>query len=159
MMKEGVVVVKYRRAQFRDVESVHRIVNQYAEQGLMLARSRNAIYETLRDFVLAEQDGEVVGVGALHMVWDELAEIRAMAVAPEFTGRGIGMAIVEQLAEDARELGVKTLYTLTYQPVFFAKAGFHEVPKERLSQKVWKDCINCSKFPNCDEIAMIRSLE
>ena len=125
----------------------------------MLPRSRNSIYETLRDFILAEQDGEVVGVGALHMVWDELAEIRAMAIAPDYTGRGIGMAIVEQLAEDGRELGVKTLFTLTYQPVFVAKAGFHEVPKERLSQKVWKDCINCSKFPNCDEIAMIRSLE
>ena len=151
--------MKYRRATFQDVESIHRLVNHYAEQGLMLARSRNIIYETLRDFILAEDNGVVVGVGALHLVWDELAEIRAMAIAPDYAGRGIGMSIVEQLAEDAKKLGVKTLFTLTYQPVFFAKAGFHEVPKERLSQKVWKDCINCSKFPNCDEIAMIRSVE
>ncbi len=151
--------MKYRRATFRDVESIHRIVNYYAEQGLMLARSRNSIYENLRDFILAEENGNVVGVGALHLVWDELAEIRAMAIAPDYAGKGVGMSIVRQLAEDARELGVKTLFTLTYQPGFFGKAGFHEVPKERLSQKVWKDCINCSKFPNCDEIAMIRSLD
>ncbi|HWR31749.1 MAG TPA: N-acetyltransferase [Negativicutes bacterium] len=151
--------MKYRRATFRDVESIHKIVNQYAEQGLMLARSRNSIYENLRDFILAEENEVVVGVGALHLVWDELAEIRAMAIAPEYTGKGIGMSIVEQLANDGRALGVKTLFTLTYQPGFFAKADFHEVPKERLSQKVWKDCINCSKFPNCDEIAMIRKLD
>jgi amino-acid N-acetyltransferase len=151
--------MKYRRANFRDVESIHKIINAYAEQGLMLARSRNSIYESLRDFILAEEDGIVVGVGALHLVWDELAEIRALAVAPDVTLKGIGITIVNQLMEDARELGVKTLFALTYQPGFFAKAGFHEVPKETLSQKVWKDCINCSKFPNCDEIAMVRELE
>ena len=151
--------MKYRRAKFSDTESIHQIVNYYAEQGLMLARSRNSIYESLRDFILAEDNGTVIGVGGLHLVWDELAEIRAMAIAPEYAGKGIGMSIVERLAEDARELGVKTLFTLTYQPGFFAKANFHEVPKERLSQKVWKDCINCSKFPNCDEIAMIRPLD
>ena len=149
----------YRTATFRDVESIHKIVNGYAEQGLMLARSRNSIYETLRDFVLAEDQGEVVGVGALHLVWAELAEIRAMAISPDYAGKGIGYKIVQQLMEDARKLGVKTLFTLTYQPGFFAKPGFYEVPKEQLSQKVWKDCINCSKFPNCDEIAMVRPLE
>lgn len=151
--------MKYRRATFRDVESIHKVINGYAEQGLMLARSRNSIYENLRDFVLAEESGAVVGVGALHLVWDELAEIRALAVAPGVTRKGVGMAIVDQLTEDALELGVKMVFTLTYQPGFFAKAGFHEVPKEQLSQKVWKDCINCSKFPNCDEIAMVRVLE
>ena len=149
----------YRTATFRDVESIHKIVNGYAEQGLMLARSRNSIYETLRDFVLAEDQGEVVGVGALHLVWDELAEIRAMAISPDYAGKGIGYKIVQQLMEDARKLGVDTLFTLTYQAGFFAKSGFYEVPKEQLSQKVWKDCINCSKFPNCDEIAMVRPLE
>ena len=151
--------MQYRRATFRDVESIHKVVNDYAEQGLMLARSRNSIYETLRDFVIAEDEGKFAGAGALHLVWDELAEIRAMAIDPGYVGRGVGMAIVRQLTEDAKEIGVKTLFTLTYQPGFFAKAGFHQVPKEQLSQKVWKDCINCSKFPNCDEIAMIRALE
>lgn len=150
--------MKYRVASFADVEGIHKLVNGYAEKGLMLARSRNSIYETLRDFVVAEQGGAVLGVGALHMVWDELAEIRALAVAPERARQGVGMAIVEYLLEDAKKMGVKTVFTLTYQSEFFAKAGFHVVPKESLSQKVWKDCINCSKFPNCDEIAMIRAL-
>lgn len=150
--------MKYRVANFHDVESIHKIVNDYADKGLMLSRSRNSIYETLRDFVVAESGGEVVGVGALHMVWDELAEIRALAVAPEFARQGVGRTIVEQLVQDAEKMGVKTVFTLTYQSEFFAKAGFRVVPKESLSQKVWKDCINCSKFPNCDEIAMIRVL-
>ena len=150
--------MKYRKAVFKDSESIHRIVNHYAEQGLMLSRSRNSIYESLRDFVVAEVDGEVVGVGALHLVWDGLAEVRAMAVSPSVVRSGIGMTIVERLVEEAKTLGVETLFTLTYQPGFFSKAGFHEVPKETLSQKVWKDCINCSKFPNCDEIAMVRKL-
>ena len=151
--------MEYRKPTFADVEKIYDLVNAYAGDGLMLARSRNSLYEFLRDMIIAEVDGELIGVGALHMVWDELAEIRAMAISPEYTGKGIGFNIVQQLTEDARKLGVKTLFTLTYQPGFFAKSGFYEVPKEQLSQKVWKDCINCSKFPNCDEIAMVRPLE
>ncbi|HEY3423606.1 MAG TPA: N-acetyltransferase [Negativicutes bacterium] len=148
----------YRKATFIDVESIHKLINDYADKGLMLARSRNVLYETLRDVILAEKDGEIVGVGALHLVWDELAEIRAMAVDPQFTKQGIGQKIVEDLTKEAQVLGIKTLFTLTYQPGFFAKQGFHEVPKEQLPHKVWKECINCAKFPNCDETAMIKNI-
>lgn len=148
----------FRKATFRDVEAMQQVINQYADQGLMLARSRNMLYETLRDFVLAEQDGRIVGVGALHMVWDELAEIRALAVTPDAVGKGVGRKIVETLAEEAKDLGIKTLFALTYQPQFFERLGFHEEPKEKLSHKVWKECINCPKFPNCDEIAMVKEL-
>ncbi len=148
----------YRKATFIDVESIHKLINDYADKGLMLARSRNVLYETLRDVILAENDGEIVGVGALHLVWDELAEIRAMAVDPQFTKQGIGQKIVEDLTKEAQVLGIKTLFTLTYQPGFFAKQGFHEVPKEKLPHKVWKECINCAKFPNCDETAMIKNI-
>ncbi|QJW48867.1 GNAT family N-acetyltransferase [bacterium BFN5] len=100
----------------------------------------------------------VVGVGALHLVWEELAEIRAMAIAPEVTKQGVGRNIVESLVVEARELGVKTLFTLTYQPGFFSKLDFTEVAKEELPHKVWKECINCPKFPNCDETAMVRKI-
>ena len=117
------------------------------------------LYETLRDFILAEQDGEVVGVGALHIIWDELAEIRSLAVVPSAVKVGVGRNIVDKLTEEARELGVKTVFALTYQPGFFAKLDFHEVPKETLSPKVWKECINCSKFPHCDEIALVKELK
>lgn len=150
--------VLYRKATFRDVEAIHKVVNDYAQQGVMLARARNTIYETLRDYILAEQDGEVVGVGSLHIVWAELAEIRSLAVVSSAVKTGVGRNIVEKLTEEARELGVKTLFALTYQPGFFAKLGFHEVEKETLSPKVWKECINCSKFPHCDEIAVVKEL-
>lgn len=150
--------MNYRKATFKDVESIHRVINDYAQQGVMLSRARNTIYETLREYVLAEQDGVVVGVGALHIVWDELAEVRSLAVVPSAVKSGIGQAIVEKLTAEAHELGVKTLFTLTYQPGFFAKLGFHEVPKETLSPKVWKECINCSKFPHCDEVALVKEL-
>ncbi|VBB08719.1 acyl-coa n-acyltransferase [Lucifera butyrica] len=148
----------YRKAIFQDVESIHKLVNTYAEQGLMLGRSRNILYETLRDMVVAENDGEIAGVAALHLVWDELVEIRALAVAPEATQQGVGRRIVETLLKEAKELGAKTVFALTYQPGFFKKLGFHEIPKEQLSPKVWKECINCAKFPNCDEIAMVKEL-
>ena len=148
----------FRKAAFKDVEALHKLVNDYAEQGLMLPRSRNVIYETLRDIYLAEEDGVILGAGALHLIWNELAEIRALAVLPQANKSGIGSRIMDKLTEEARELGVKTLFSLTYQPGFFAKHGFHEIPKEKLSHKVWKDCINCPKFPNCDEIAMVKEL-
>lgn len=150
--------MRYRKATFQDVEAIHKVINDYAQQGVMLARARNTIYESLREYILAEQDGQVVGVGALHLVWDELAEIRSLAVVPSFAKSGIGRNIVEKLTEEATELGVKTLFALTYQPGFFAKLGFHETPKETLSPKVWKECINCSKFPHCDEIAVVKEI-
>lgn len=148
----------YRKATFKDVEAIHKLVNDYAEQGVMLPRSRNVLYETLRDMILAEDGGNIVGVGALHLVWDELAEIRTMAIAPDYMKQGIGREIVQLLVKEAYTLGIKTLFTLTYQPGFFAKLGFEEVPKEQLPHKVWKECINCAKFPNCDEIAMMRKI-
>lgn len=150
--------MQYRKATFKDVEAIHKLINDYADKNLMLARSRNVLYETLRDMILAENAGQIVGIGALHLVWDELAEIRALAVAPEYTKSGIGREIVAKLTEEAEAIGVKTLFALTYQPGFFAKQGFEEIPKEKLPHKVWKECINCPKFPNCDEIAMMKTL-
>lgn len=146
--------MEFRKARFSDVEQIHKLVNDYAAEGLMLARARNVLYETLREFILAEDDGMIVGVGALHLIWDSLAEVRTMAVAPAYKGQGVGRQIVEQLLEEGRELGVTQIFALTYQPGFFAKLGFHEVPKEELPHKVWKECINCPKFPNCDETAV-----
>ena len=145
-----------RKATFGDVEAIHKLVNDYAQQGVMLPRSRNSIYETLRDVILAEEEGQLVGVGSLHLSWDALAEVRALAIAPDFQRQGIGRQIVEALLVEGRALGVKTFFTLTYQPEFFGTLGFSEVTKEELPQKVWKECINCPKFPNCDEVAMVK---
>lgn len=151
--------MKIRKARFTDIEAIHGIVNGYAEEGQMLARARNVLYETLRDMTVAEEDGKIVGVGALHLTWDELAEVRTLAVDKEYSRRHIGTRIVRQLLEEAKELGVKTAFTLTYRPDFFSTLGFVETSKESLHHKVWKDCINCPKFPNCDEIAMTLKVE
>ena len=150
----------YRKATFDDIEQIFAIVNDYASDGVMLARSRNTLYETLRDMVVAEDEqGTIVGVGGLHILWDRLAAIRTMAVSPRLTRRGIGAEIVKRLLEEGRKIGVTKFFTLTYKPGFFQTLGFHTVTKETLPPKVWKDCIDCPKFPNCDEIALIREEE
>ena len=149
-------ILIYRKANFDDIESIFALITGYANDGMMLARSRNALYESIRDMIVAiDDDGNLAGVGALHMIWDSLAEVRSMAVAPHMTRHGIGQTIVKKLIEDGRTFGVKKFFTLTYKPKFFEKLGFITVPKENLSQKVWKECIDCPKFPNCDEIAMV----
>lgn len=149
--------MKYRKATFADIESIYELVAGYAAEGVMLARSRNTLYETLRDMVVAEaDDGSIAGVGGLHMMWDGMAEVRTMAVSPAHTRQGIGAAIVTHLLREGKELGVKQFFTLTYKPGFFQTLGFHTITKEELPHKVWKECIDCPKFPNCDEIAMLR---
>ena len=149
--------MKYRKATCDDVEAIYALVSDYATDGVMLPRSRNTLYETLRDMVIAENDeGEIVGVGGLHLIWDRLAEIRTMAVSPKMTRQGIGAEIVTRLIDEGKALGVEKFFTLTYKPGFFQTLGFRTITKEELPHKVWKECIDCPKFPNCDEIAMIR---
>ena len=147
----------YRKAKFEDVEAIYELVADYAGQGVMLARSRNTLYETLRDMVVAvDDDGSIAGVGGLHIIWDRLAEVRTMAVAPDKRRRGIGAEIVRRLIEDGEVLGIEKYFTLTYQSEFFKALGFEVINKEELPHKVWKECIDCPKFPNCDEIAMVK---
>ncbi|MGE5551805.1 MAG: N-acetyltransferase [Bacteroidota bacterium] len=143
-----------RKAKMSDVESIHRLINDYAAQGLMLGRSRNMLYENLREFTVVEEEGRFLGTGALHIIWEDLAEIRALALEPDVIKHGIGRRLVETLIEEARALEIRTVFALTYQPGFFEKCGFRVVHKDDMPQKVWKECINCPKFPHCDEIAM-----
>ena len=146
----------YRKARFGDVESIYGLVHIYAARGEMLPRSRNTLYENLRDMIVAEDDGTVVGVGALHIMWDRLAEVRMMAITPEHTRQGIGAEIVQLLLNEGDALGIEKVFTLTYKPEFFRKLGFIRISREELPQKVWKECIDCPKYPNCDEIAMVK---
>ena len=150
--------MKLRKARIPDVEEMMLLINSNAEQGLMLPRSRNMLYENIREFLLAEEDNQLVGVASLHILWSDLAEIRALAVSSGYKRRGIGTQIVRALEEEARELGCTRIFALTYQPEFFKYCGYDEVSKDQMPQKVWSECINCIKFPNCDEIAVSRML-
>ena len=151
--------LRIRKARITDVEGIHKLVNTYARQGLMLPRSLSLLYESLRDFVVADEEGEIIGTGALHILWKDLAEIQAVAVRENHMRKGIGSELVGFLLKEAQELDIPRVFALTYRPSFFQRLGFRVIPKEALPQKVWKDCINCPRFPNCDEVALIRDIE
>ena len=149
--------MKLRRAKLGDVEQMMSLINNYAEQGLMLPRSRNMLYENIREFLLAIENEEIVGAASLHIIWEDLAEIRALAVESKFKGKGIGTQLVKTLIEEALDLGCSKVFALTYQTEFFERSGFHVINKNEMPPKVWKECVNCIKFPNCDEVAVIYS--
>lgn len=147
-----------RRAGIQDAKAIHKLLITYAREGLMLSRSLSEIYEAIRDFHVFESDGAVVGTVCLHICWEDLAEVRSLAVAEGQEGRGVGRRLVETCLEEARTLGLKRVFALTYKPGFFEKLGFREIEKSELPQKIWGDCMKCVKFPECDEIAMIVDL-
>ena len=144
-----------RKAKVADVEAVIRIINERAALDELLPRSLHHLYQNLRDFVVYEDDGQILGTGAMHVLWSDMGEIRALAVCGPWHGRGIGSAIVRILLEEARSLGLERVFAFTYKPGFFQQFGFHVVPKDSLPRKVWGECIHCVKFPNCDEVAMV----
>lgn len=147
-----------RSARLSDAVAIQSIIETYARQRLMLPRSLMQIYEHVRDYWVAVDGGKVVGVGALHCFWEDLVELRALAVAPDYKDLGLGRDIVLHLIAEARTMGASTVFAFTYIPGFFSKFGFEQVPHQSLPLKVWKDCINCSFFNNCNEIAMIKRL-
>ena len=135
------------------------IINQYASDGQMLPRSQHSLYNNIRDFYVAIHDGAVIGCGALHVVWADIGEVRSLAVARDWSGQGLGRRMVEALLEEARRLELPRVFALTYQQAFFERMDFHVVSRDSLPHKIWGDCLDCPKFPNCDEIAMIRDLD
>lgn len=147
-----------RKARINDVKEIQKLLTHYASRGDMLSRSLSELYEAIRDFFIVEENGHLLGVAALHIVWDDLAEVRSVAVAEEAGRKGVGTEVVNACIAEARELALKRLFCLTYKPDFFAKFGFRVVDKSELPHKVWGDCIKCVKFPDCDEIAMILEL-
>ena len=113
------------------------------------------LYENLRDFYVAERNGEIVGCAALHVVWETLGEVKSVAVNVEEQRKGIGSALVQQLLNETASLGLDRAFTLTYRPGFFDKFGFYEISRDMLPRKIWSECIKCPKFPNCNETAMM----
>lgn len=155
-MTRAIAGIYVRKARIQDVRPIHALLMECSRQGLLLPRSFNQLYSHLRDFfVLArEQDGAVMGCCALSITWEELAEVRSLAVAEQCRGQGWGRRLVEACLSDALTLGIYRVFTLTYQTDFFQKLGFEVVSKDKLPQKVWAECLHCPKFPDCDEIAM-----
>ncbi|NJD36891.1 MAG: N-acetyltransferase [Geobacter sp.] len=148
-----------RKAQIKDVKEIQKLLTVYASKGDMLSRSLSELYEALRDFYVEVGDeGRLLGTAALHIVWEDLAEVRSVAVAEDAGRKGIGSTLVTACIDEARQLGLKRIFCLTYKPEFFGKLGFVLVDKSTLPHKVWGDCIKCPKFPDCDENAMILDL-
>ncbi len=148
-----------KKAIVKEVGEIHKLLSRYADQGLLLPRSLSEIYDHLRDFsVIEDVNGSIMAVCALGVCWEDLGEIRSLAVIERHQGKNFGTLLVENCLEEAVSLGLKKVLALTYVPVFFTKLGFRVIEKSTLPHKIWADCLKCPKFPDCDEIAMLMDL-
>lgn len=149
-----------RKVWISDVKEIYKLLSIFSDRGEILPRSLSEIYDNLRDYCVychGEQE-TIVGTCAVHVSWEDLAEIRSLAVEDRFAKRGIGRKLVESCIAEARELGIHRVFVLTYKKEFFEKVGFHLVDKASLPHKIWADCLKCVKFPDCDETAMTREI-
>jgi amino-acid N-acetyltransferase len=152
--------MKVEKAKINDAPRIHELVNRFANKGEMLPRALSEIYENLRDFfVIRDRDKQVIGCVAIHVTWADLAEIKSLAVSDDKQAKGLGSILVEACLDEAKELGIPTIFCLTYKPAFFEKHNFRQVDKMELPRKVWSECYRCPKFPDCDEVALIYQFE
>jgi len=147
-----------RHARVSDAQVICSLVNYYAERGRMLHRSLESVYDCIREFLVAEENGDVLGCIAIDVFWADLAEIKSLAVDQEARGKGVGKRLVEAAAKDAARIGVTRLFALTYEKGFFEACGFAVVDRDALPEKVWRECFVCPKKDHCDEIAMTRDI-
>jgi len=150
-----------RKARIGDVKTIHRMINSSSGKGEMLPRSLMDIYGNLRDFFvyIDEEQHSLVGICAMSIIWENLAEIRSLFVEESRRKEGIGRKLVEACVSEAITLDLFRIFTLTYQVDFFSRLGFKIVDRSTLTEKVWSDCFRCSKYPDyCDEVAMILEL-
>lgn len=145
-----------RKAHISDVKAIHGLINRCAGRGEMLPRSLAELYDNIRDYLVYEEKGQIAGTCALHVCWEDLAEIRSLVVSEGMRRRGLGRMLVEACLAEAKDFKIERVFLLTYQETFFRNLGFVLTDKKELPQKIWTDCIKCSKFPQCDESAMIK---
>lgn len=146
---------RLRKARTGDVMAMQKLINGFADRGAMLHRSLSELYENIRDFFVVEEAGQVLGCAALHVSWNDLAELKSLAVAEAAQGRGHGRRLIRACLAEAEELGIARVFALTYVPELFVKQGFQIVDKALLPRKVWTECVYCPKFPDCGEIAVL----
>ncbi|MCF8035923.1 MAG: N-acetyltransferase [Desulfobacteraceae bacterium] len=149
-----------RKATIEDIKTIHAILKHYGSKGDLLARPLSRLYDHVRDFSVWEDPdtGQILGCCALQFCWEDLAEIRSLAVVESHFDKKIGTRLVETAFDEARQFKIKKLFTLTYRPDFFKKFGFIVIDKAELPIKIWTDCIHCVKFPDCDETALLKQL-
>jgi amino-acid N-acetyltransferase len=147
--------MKVDNAKVGDADSIRRMINRFADKGDILPRALSEIYENIRDFFVVRNEGEVVACAALHINWLDLAEIRSLVVDEKNQNQRIGSSLVRACLDEAKALGIPTVFCLTREPAFFEKLGFKLVDKAELPRKVWGECYRCPKFPDCDEVALI----
>ena len=148
------------KATIHDIKPIYYLLQQFAEKGELLPRPLSFLYDHVRDFTVYKEDpsGPIIGCCAAQICWEDLAEIRSLAVMASHWNQGIGSKLVRAAIDEVRALGIKTIFVLTYRPWFFEKHQFKVIDKSSLPQKVWADCLHCIKFPDCDEVALIRDL-
>lgn len=151
--------MRAEKARIADVPIIHKLVNSFGSRGLMLPRPLSEIYENMRDFYVVREGSVIVGCGALHICWEDLVEVKSVAVLEGNQGKGIGAGIVKACIEEAKNLDVAEVFVLTYEPDFFARFGFGQVDLMELPRKVWGECQRCPKYPDCDENAMVLHLK
>jgi len=148
------------KANLQHAKEIHKLINFYAQRDLMLPRSLNEIYENIRDYWIWLENDKVIGTVALHIVgWNDLAEIKSLAVEAENHKKGVGKKLVSSCIEEAKKLGIKKVFALSFVPDFFNKIGFSVVDKKEFPHKIWAECCNCPKFPDCGEVALIKNIE
>ncbi len=147
-----------RKARIGDARAIQGLIEGSASRGEMLHRSLSEIYDNIRDFYVFQGNQSLLGTCAVHICWEDLAEIRSLTVLEGERRKGIGSKLVKACLGEARKLGIRRVFALTYEPSFFQKFGFGIVDKATLPHKVWSDCLKCVKFPDCDEIALALQL-
>jgi len=148
-----------RPAKVNDTKQLYEIIEYYANNKKMLHKSLNKLYENIQEFVVLEEKGKIIACGALHVSWEDLAEIKSLAVLDEYQRQGLGRKIVYNLQENARMLGITRIFVLSFSPEFFIKLGYKIIPKETLPHKIWHECVNCYLFPDCGEVALSLTLQ
>ena len=143
-----------RKATIDDIKDMQELINFYAKADRMLPRSLNELYENIRDFFVYEEAGKILGCCALHVAWENLAEIKSLAIEESKQKKGIGVMLVKEALIDAKKLKVRRVFALTYVPLFFEKLGFKRIEHAELPHKIWSECIKCVKFPDCAENAL-----
>ena len=151
--------MKIRHAKVSDAKTIQSMIAFYAEKKEMLPRSINDIYENIQEYVIAEDKNKVIGCCALHVSWDDLAEIKALAIAQNYQHKGIGTKLVKTLHKKALELGINKVFALTFKPKFFLNLKYTQISRESLPHKIWGECVKCPLFPDCGEVPLILELK